>query len=103
INDNPEIDAVLFTSNNLGISGLESLRKVNKKIAEDIAVICFDDNDHFRLASPAITVVSQPIRAIGKNAIKMLLRLIDKKVTRAASTLLLPSIIVRDSTPVKKK
>lgn len=102
IKDNPDIDSILFTSNNLGIPGLESIRNLNKKVASDIGVICFDDNDHFRLASPAITVVSQPIRAIGKKAVKILLEQIEKKETEKTKSVLLPNLIVRDSTPMKK-
>jgi LacI family transcriptional regulator len=98
---NPETDAVLFTSNNLGISGLESLRNVHKSVADDIAVICFDDNDLFRLASPAITVVSQPIRIIGKNAVKILVDHIEKRDSTETNLVLLPNLIVRDSTPKK--
>jgi LacI family transcriptional regulator len=98
---NPETDAVLFTSNNLGISGLESLRNVHKSAANDIAVICFDDNDLFRLASPAITVVSQPIRVIGKNAVKILVDHIEKRDLTETNLVLLPNLIVRDSTPKK--
>lgn len=98
---NPETDAVLFTSNNLGISGLESLRNVHKMVANDIAVICFDDNDLFRLASPAITVVSQPIRVIGKNAVKILVDHIEKRDSTETNLVLLPNLIVRDSTPKK--
>lgn len=99
---NPDIDALLFTSNNLGISGLESLRNVNKKVAGDIGVICFDDNDLFRLASPAITVLSQPIRTIGKSAVKILIDHIEKKESAETSLVLLPNLIVRDSTPKRK-
>jgi LacI family transcriptional regulator len=102
VKTNPDIDAVLFTSNNLGIPGLESIRNLNKKVAEDIGVICFDDNDHFRLASPAITVISQPIRAIGKNAVKLLLDQIDNKELKQVKSVLLPNLVIRDSTPVKK-
>ena len=98
---NPDVDAILFTSNNLGIPGLEGLRNLNKKVGNDIAVICFDDNDHFRLASPSITVISQPIRAIGKNALKILLDQIDKKELKQVKSVLLPNLIVRESTPVK--
>lgn len=99
---NSSIDALLFTANNLGINGLESLRNLNIRVASDIGVICFDDNDLFRLGSPGITVVSQPIKAIGKNAIKILLDKIDKKETEEKHVILTPNFIIRDSTPVKK-
>ncbi len=99
---NKSIDSILFTSNNLGIPGLESLRNLGKKVATDIAVICFDDNDLFRLASPAITVVSQPIRMIGKNAVKILLEQMENRDMKEVHSVLPPNLIVRDSTPVRK-
>lgn len=99
---NSHIDSVLFTSNNLGIPGVESLKNLNEKIAVDIAVICFDDNDLFRLASPSITVVSQPIRQMGKHAVKILLDQIESKETDGETNIVLPpNLIIRDSTPVK--
>jgi len=99
---NSNIDSVLFTSNNLGIPGVESLKNLNEKIAVDIAVICFDDNDLFRLASPSITVVSQPIRQMGKHAVKILLDQIENKETDGEANIVLPpNLIIRDSTPVK--
>jgi LacI family transcriptional regulator len=103
IKANPVIDSVLFTSNNLGIAGLEALRNLNKKVAVDIGVICFDDNDLFRLASPGITVVSQPIRQIGKNAVNILIEQLEKKELAEKHIVLSPNFIIRDSTPLKKK
>ncbi|HVK96387.1 MAG TPA: substrate-binding domain-containing protein, partial [Flavisolibacter sp.] len=101
LGSNDHIDAVLFTSNNLGIPGLESIRKVKKKVPGDIAVICFDDNDLFRLASPGISVVSQPIKAIGREAIKILLDQIENIAIQEKHVVLAPNLIIRDSTPGK--
>jgi LacI family transcriptional regulator len=101
VKENPDLDAVLFTSNNLGISGLESLRNLNIKVAVDIGVICFDDNDLFRLSSPGITVVSQPIKQIGKNAVKTLLDLMDNRKIENRNIVLPPNLVVRGSTPAK--
>jgi LacI family transcriptional regulator len=98
---NPSVDAILFTSNRLGICGLESLRNLNKRIAADIAVICFDDNDLFRLGVPGITVVSQPIKQIGKQAVKILLDKVDGKNAAEKQVVLEPDLLVRESTPIK--
>ncbi|MBE7169356.1 MAG: LacI family DNA-binding transcriptional regulator [Williamsia sp.] len=97
----PSIDAILFTSNNIGIPGLESLRNLRKQVPADIAIVCFDDNDLFRLASPGITVVSQPIKAIGKKALDILLTQIEGKQTGPTHVVLKPNLVVRDSTPGK--
>jgi LacI family transcriptional regulator len=38
------------------------------RIPEQVAVLCFDDNDIFRLYTPTISVIRQPIEAIGQQA-----------------------------------
>ena len=95
------VDAVLFTSNNLGIPGLQSLNSLSIIVAARIGVICFDDHDLFRLGSPGITVVSQPIKTICKNAVQLLLNQIDGKQVQEEHVVLPPNMIIRDSTPLR--
>jgi LacI family transcriptional regulator len=73
LNTTTEIDAVLFSANYLLLAGLQSLRKLGLKIPTDKAVISFDDHDSFRLHSPSITVLSQPIEDIAKKTVKLLM------------------------------
>jgi LacI family transcriptional regulator len=63
-----EIDAVFFLTNYLGVLGIETIKKLRIKVPEQLAVICFDDNDIFRLYTPTISVIRQPIEEIGKKA-----------------------------------
>ncbi|MBZ5858042.1 LacI family DNA-binding transcriptional regulator [Flavihumibacter profundi] len=99
-----EIDAIFFTSNNLGIAGLEALHMIGKKIPDDISVLCFDDNDLFRLGTPGITVVSQPIKTIAKKAVELLVRQISQVQSETEHVVLLTSMIERESVnqPVSK-
>ncbi|MFH6936796.1 LacI family DNA-binding transcriptional regulator [Flavobacterium sp. FlaQc-30] len=69
-----DIDAVLFGANYLLLAGLQSLSKLGLRIPVDKAVISFDDHDSFRLHSPSITVLSQPIEEMGKKTIKLLMK-----------------------------
>ncbi len=73
IKNSPELDAIFFTTNYLGIHGLSSISNLNMKIPEDIAVICFDDHDVFELYKPAITAVKQNVQAIAESALKILI------------------------------
>ena len=63
-----DIDAVFFLTNYLGVLGIEVIKKLQIKVPEQLAVICFDDNDIFRLYTPTISVIRQPIEEIGKKA-----------------------------------
>ena len=96
LNDN-KIDAIFFTSNNLGVAGLEALRSIEKRIPDDISVICFDDNDLFRLGMPGISVVSQPIKDIAKKAVEILIQQINQRSTTVEHIVLKTVMIERES------
>jgi LacI family transcriptional regulator len=68
-----DIDAVFFLTNYLGVLGIEALKSLKIRIPEDMAVLCFDDNDIFRLYTPTISVIRQPIAEIGQRAMVALI------------------------------
>jgi LacI family transcriptional regulator len=74
LDNNSEIDAVLFGANYLLLAGLQSLRKLKLKIPSDKAIISFDDHASFRFHSPSITVLSQPIEEMGKKTVRLLMK-----------------------------
>lgn len=70
---NPEIDAVLFSTNYLAIKGLGMLRQIGKNIGDDFTIVSYDDHDVFRLHTPPISVVDQPIEEIAEKIIDIVL------------------------------
>lgn len=102
---NPDIDALFFATNYLGVIGIEALQQSNLNIPADIAVVSFDDNDLFRLLSPSITVAAQPIEEIATESIQLLLRIIKKeqKPLKTVGEIIKPKIIIRNSSPKKTK
>lgn len=68
-----KLDAVFFATNYLGLHGIECIKKLNIKVPEELGVICFDDHDIFRLFTPGITILEQPVVQIAKNAVDVLL------------------------------
>jgi LacI family transcriptional regulator len=101
LSENKKLDAIIFSTNYLGVAGLEAVNKLNLKIPKDIAVVSFDDNDLFRINKPAISVVAQPIEEIAKTVIDTLLAKLQNSTARkkaAAKTITLStSLIVRES------
>jgi len=93
-------DAVFFATNYLGILGLESIRELGWNIPNDLALICFDDNDIFRLHLPGITVLQQPVEAIARTAIHILMhQLGNHKITLKKNQVqLAANFIIRGST-----
>lgn len=95
----PQIDAVFFATNYIGIYGLQSIRQTGLAIPGQLAVLCFDDHDIFRMFTPAITVIKQPIEAIARSAIRMLIdQLENRKPAEASQPVKKPEIIIRSST-----
>jgi LacI family transcriptional regulator len=67
------LDAVFFLTNYLGVLGIEAIKRRQIRVPEQLAVLCFDDNDIFRLYTPTISVIRQPIEAIGQQAMSALI------------------------------
>lgn len=103
LTSNTELDALFFATNYLGVFGIEALQRSNLKIPSDIAVVCFDDNDMFRLLTPSITVAAQPIKEIAKHSIDLLLSIINNGQSqhKPIGAIISPIIIIRDSSPKK--
>jgi LacI family transcriptional regulator len=91
------LDAVFFLTNYLGIVGLECLKKWKLKVPEKMAFVSFDDHDIFRLHTPTITAVAQPVEEIGRMAMQILLEEIKNGLKNDAHHLLPGELVVRES------
>jgi LacI family transcriptional regulator len=96
---NKDLDAVFFATNYIADSGLEAIRNLNLRIPEDLGVIAFDDYNLFRLFTPSITAISQPIKEIAEQVINLILeRLSDDETPKVVKTFILPStLMIRNS------
>lgn len=103
ISKHPQMDAVFFGTNYLAFSGLEAIKNLGLKIPEDLGVISFDDSNFFRLFSPAITAIAQPIDKIAESVISKLLQWLDNPLKATTETLVLPTeLVVRNSSAGKQ-
>ena len=93
------MDAVFFATNYLADAGLEAIQNLGIKISKDLGVIVFDDYNLFRLFTPSITAVAQPIQSISENVINILLkRLSDTNKVHEKKTVVVPTnLIIRNS------
>lgn len=71
--EHPTCEAIVFANNSLTLYALEAIAQLGLRIPQDLAIVSFDDNDLFRLYSPSITAVTQPVAALAETAINMLL------------------------------
>lgn len=94
-------DAIIFTTNKLGIQGVQAISNMGKRIPEDIAVISFDDTTAYAVAKTSITAIKQPVEQMCKEAVRILMKSIDKSEGNIdiEQVILDVSFIVRESCP----
>lgn len=86
------IDAIVFTTNLLGLNGLRYLKNKAIKIPETLAVIAFDEADFYDFFPVSITHIRQPLKEIGIKATEALIQHIENQ--REATQLQLKTALI---------
>ena len=76
IGEEQRVEALLFATNALTISGLYCIKRLNLKVPEEIAIIGFDGNAAYDFFYTPLTYIEQPIEEMGKEAVRVLVDLI---------------------------
>ncbi len=101
---NPDLDAFFFATNYLTQIGLEVLREDHPERLQNMGIITFDDNDLFKIYSPSISAVAQPLKKIGKELMKIMMEMLqsDKGIKSTRHVVLDTKLIPRESSRLKK-
>ena len=100
-----DFDAVFFATNYLTETGLFVIRENLPEMAEKWGILTFDDNSFFRIYSPAITAIAQPLEAISRELMEILLDQIKNAGPRKSELIqrVLPAaLIIRESSSGRK-
>ena len=87
--------AIVCGNDDLAFGALKALKEARKRVSQDMAVIGFDDNEHAKSFSPPLTTVRQPLAQMGKDAIDILIRQIERPSLHPVSKRYAPKLIVR--------
>ncbi|OOQ56807.1 substrate-binding domain-containing protein [Mucilaginibacter pedocola] len=100
---NKNIDAIFFGTNHVGTCGLKVINNLGLKVPDDLAIISFDDYDVFKLFSPPVTAIAQPIEAIADSVITVLLNKLNTSSQHISSQsiVLKTELLMRDSSKSK--
>ena len=89
--------AIIATVNDVAII-LSCVRELNIQIPLDLSIISIGEHEYASVTSPALTVVTQNARDIGREAADMLLALLDKPEVSGTRRSIHPmKLIVRES------
>ncbi|TYA70070.1 LacI family DNA-binding transcriptional regulator [Seonamhaeicola marinus] len=92
-------DAIFAITDSAAIGVIQTLKKFNVKIPEEIAVIGFSNSRNSTIIEPMLTTVDQPGQRIGSTAVKYLVEEIEDPNSIGNKTVEIKgNLIIRDST-----
>lgn len=89
--------AYLVGNNQMTIGAMHGLRDQGLRVPDDVAVVAFDDLPWADAFNPRLTVVAQPTRTIGTEAVRLVLSRIAEPDLPARKIRLHPQFVHRDS------
>jgi LacI family transcriptional regulator len=89
---------VVCASDDIAMGAINALRDNKIKIPKDVSVIGFNDNYAAAIFYPKITTISQPTYDMGSVAMRMLIKLLNKKEIEEPHYVLEHELIEREST-----
>jgi LacI family transcriptional regulator len=97
--DLPEPPTAIFAFNdNLAIGVLQAARARGVRVPEDLSVVGFDDVEHATIVTPTLTTVRQPLAEMGRTAVSLLMRLLERQRFETLHVELATRLVVREST-----
>lgn len=100
----PHPPTAIFCMNDLmALGAISAIREGGFSIPEDFSVIGLDNTILSEYSYPPLTTVAQPFDQMAKEAINLLLKLIEGKKVRKKEILLPPQLLVRASTAPPQK
>jgi DNA-binding LacI/PurR family transcriptional regulator len=88
----------------MALGAIRAARRAGLTVPTDISVVGYDDSAFMSCTDPPLTTVRQPIEAIGRAAVAMLVSQIEGAEVSAEELFFEPEIVARGSTaaaPVK--
>jgi LacI family transcriptional regulator, galactose operon repressor len=97
--DLPEPPTAIFAFNDsIAFGALRAARDRGLRVPEDLSVVGFDDIEPSILVTPALTTVRQPLGEMGRTAVNVLVRLLERRASEAPHIELATRLVVREST-----
>ncbi|MEV6284534.1 LacI family DNA-binding transcriptional regulator [Kribbella sp. NPDC051770] len=90
--------ALVAFNDKVAVGALQAAAERGLRVPEDLSVAGFDDIDVSRATSPMLTTVRQPLQEMGRMAVSLLIRLLDRHEVEALHVELATELVVRGST-----
>jgi DNA-binding LacI/PurR family transcriptional regulator len=92
------VTGIICGSDPLALGAIRAARRAGLSVPAEISVIGFDDSAFMTCTEPPLTTVRQPIEALGRAAVMLLVNQIEGAAVTADELLFEPELVVRGST-----
>jgi LacI family transcriptional regulator len=90
--------AIVCTSDMIAVVVIKAARETGLRVPQDLAVTGFDDIDLANLINPSLTTVRQPLNAMAREIVGLLLRRLDAKRAPFEEKRFEADLLIREST-----
>jgi LacI family transcriptional regulator len=90
--------SIFAFNDNIAIGVVQAARARGLRIPEDLSVVGFDDVEHATIVTPTLTTVRQPLAEMGRTAVSLLNRLLERQRFETLHVELATRLVVREST-----
>ncbi len=94
----PDLDAVFVASDSMAIAAMQAIKDSGRRVPDDVAVIGFDDLPTARESRPSLSTVRQPIQAMGREMVRLLLQQIKDPGSAPDEVIFATELVLRGST-----
>jgi DNA-binding LacI/PurR family transcriptional regulator len=92
------VTAIVCASDVLALGAIRAVRRLGRRVPEDVSVVGFDDSAFMNCTDPPLTTVRQPIEAMGQAAVDLLVSQMTGVGVLTDELLFEPELVVRGST-----
>ena len=96
--NNKKFDGIVCASDEIAMGVINALREKGIRVPEDVSVIGFNNNILGEIFYPKLTTISQPSYDMGSVAVRMLIKILNKRELDNPNYVLNYEIIKREST-----
>jgi len=95
------IDALIFATYRLAISGLKYVNELGLNVPDDLAIVSFGQAEAFDLYYCPVTYLQQPMEALGKTSVDLLINKLKDPQQERKQILMEATLIARNSSKIK--
>jgi DNA-binding LacI/PurR family transcriptional regulator len=96
--DDPSVTAVFVGNDSMALGLLKALHECGRRVPDDVSVVGFDDVPEASYFWPPLTTVAQEFSELGRRALSHALAAVRGELDGVRTDLIVPTLVVRDST-----